>query len=153
MIDEIDAKILEMLQENARTPNAEIARRVGMTASAVFERIKKLEKTGVVKGYAAVLDAAAVGLPVLAYVFVRLSPHRLARTVGNQLCEIPGVQDVVHLTGEECYMVKARCRDTAALERIVLTINDIETVAGTRTIIAFRAMREGLGMEVEADKG
>jgi len=153
MIDEIDARILEMLQENARTANAEIARRVGMTASAVFERIKKLEKSGVLKGYAAVVDAAAVGLPVLAYVFVRLSPHRLARTVGGQLCEIRGVQEVIHLTGEECFMVKTRCRDTAELERIVLSINDIETVSGTRTVIAFRSMREGLTVPVQAGQG
>lgn len=148
MIDEIDAKILEMLQENARIANAEIARRVGMTASAVYERIRKLEKTGVVKGYGAVLAPEAVGLPLLAYVFVRLSPHRLARAVGRQLSEIRGVQEVIHLTGEECFMIKVRCADTAGLERVVLTVNDIETVSGTRTVIAFRAMREGLDLDV-----
>lgn len=150
MIDEVDVQILDILQENARTSNAEIARRVGKTASAVFERIKKLEKAGVVKGYAAVVDPAAVGRSVLAYVFVRLSPHRMARTVGRQLVELVGVQEVVHMTGEECFMVKARCRDTGDLERLVMAINDIETVSGTRTMIAFRAMRETLQVPVEA---
>jgi Lrp/AsnC family leucine-responsive transcriptional regulator len=148
MIDEIDRQILEILQENARTSNAEIARRVGKTASAVFERIKKLENSGVVKGYAAQVDPDAVGRSVLAYVFVRLSPHRMARTVGRQLVELSGVQEVVHMTGEECFMVKARCADTAGLERLVMAINDIETVDGTRTVIAFRAMRESLRLDL-----
>ncbi|MBU1004017.1 MAG: Lrp/AsnC family transcriptional regulator [Proteobacteria bacterium] len=150
MIDDIDAQILTMLQENARTSNAEIARQVGKTASAVFERIKKLENAGIVKGYTAVVDPAALGRAVLAYVFIRLSPHRMARTVGEQLVEVAGVQEVVHMTGEECFLVKVRCKDTEALERIVMRINDIETVSGTRTVIAFRAMRESLVIPVES---
>lgn len=148
MIDDIDAKILTILQENARTSNAEIARQVGKTASAVFERIKKLEKSGVLKAYTAVIDPASLGRTVLAYVFIRLSPHRLARAVGEQLVEIPGVQEVVHMTGEECYLVKTRCADTEALERVVMRINDIETVSGTRTVIAFGAVRESLAIPV-----
>lgn len=148
MIDDIDAQILTILQENARTSNAEIARQVGKTASAVFERIKKLEKTGVLKAYTAVVDPATLGRTVLAYVFIRLSPHRLARAVGEQLVEIPGVQEVAHMTGEECYLVKVRCADTEALERIVMRINDIETVSGTRTVIAFNAIKESLVIPV-----
>ncbi|BBD09848.1 Lrp/AsnC family transcriptional regulator [Desulfovibrio ferrophilus] len=148
MIDDIDVQILTILQENARTSNAEIARQVGKTASAVFERIKKLEKTGVVKGYTAVVDPAALECSVLAYVFLRLSPHRLARTVGAQLTEIAGIQEVIHMTGEECFLVKVRCKDTEALERIVMSINDIDTVSSTRTVIAFRAMRESLVIPV-----
>lgn len=146
MIDEIDVHILTMLQENARVPNAEIARRVGKTASAVFERIKKLEAAGTVRGYTAVIDPAAAGLDVLAHVFVRLSPHRMAHTVGRQLTELPGVQEVVHTTGEECFLVKVRCADTQALEEVVMRINDIETVSGTRTVIAFCAMLETLAV-------
>ena len=148
MIDEIDVEILTMLQENARISNAEIARRVGKTASAVFERIKKLEKSGVVKGYSAVVDPGAVGMNLLAYVFVRLSPHRMAHTVGRQIVDFEGVQEVVLMTGEEGFMVKVRCADTGALERLVMRINDIDTVSGTRTAIAFRALRETLAVPV-----
>lgn len=143
MFDEIDATILTILQENARTSNAEIARRVGMTASAVFGRIRRLEQAGVIRGYAARVDPVAMGLPVLAYVFVRLSAHRRAREVGRALCAVPAVQEVAHLTGEDCFLAKVRCRDTAQLEEVVLGINDIEAVCGTRTVIAFRALREG----------
>jgi Lrp/AsnC family leucine-responsive transcriptional regulator len=148
MIDEIDARILTILQENARTSNAEIARRVGMTASAVFGRIRRLEQDGVIRGYAALVDPAAVALPVLAYVLVRLSAHRRAREVGGALCTVPAVQEVAHLTGEDCFLAKVRCRDTAQLEEVVMGINDIEAVCGTRTIIAFRALREGGALPV-----
>ena len=71
MIDVIDAKILTILQENARTSNAEIARQVDLAASAVFERIRKLEERGVIEGYTARVNANAVGLPLLAFIFVR----------------------------------------------------------------------------------
>lgn len=150
MIDKTDTKIIEILQNNARTSNAEIARQVGKTASAVFERIKKLESKGIVKGYSAIVNPDAVDRSLLAYVFIRLSPHRYASAVGAQLVEIEGVQEVIHLTGEECFMVKARCSDTACLERLVLRINDIDTVNSTRTTIAFRSMKESLDLPVKA---
>ncbi|WP_461208743.1 Lrp/AsnC family transcriptional regulator [Desulfocurvus sp. DL9XJH121] len=149
-IDEIDAQILTMLQENARLSNAEVGRRVGLTASAVLERIRKLERGGVLRGYAAQVDPEAVGLHVLALVAVRLSPHRMARAVGQRLTELPGVQEVLHMTGEDCFTVKVRCADTGALEELVMAINDIEGVTGTRTSIAFRALRESLRVPVGA---
>ena len=71
MIDGTDAIILKILQSNARTSNAEIARQVGLAPSAVFERIRKLEERGVIEGYAARVNPRAVELPLLAYVFVR----------------------------------------------------------------------------------
>ena len=71
MIDGQDAVIVMILQKNARTSNAEIARQVGMAPSAVFERIRKLEERGVLKGFHAEVDPHAVGLPLLAFVFVR----------------------------------------------------------------------------------
>lgn len=150
MIDSVDAQILSILQDNARTSNAEIARQVGFTASAVLERIKKLEKRGVIRGYAAVVDPAALELPVLAYVFVRLSLHRGAREVGRRLALFDAVQEVAHLTGEDCFMLKTRTADTEALEHLVMAVNDIDQVAGTRTVIAFRTMKETLGLPVEA---
>ena len=71
MIDTMDSSILAILQEDARISNAELARRVGMAPSAVFERIRKLEERGVIRGYSAAVDPALLGLGLLAYVFVR----------------------------------------------------------------------------------
>ena len=71
MIDEIDIQIVEILQQNARTPNAEIARQVGMAPSAILERIRKLEERGVILGYSARVNPEAFGLGLMAYVLVR----------------------------------------------------------------------------------
>ena len=72
MTNEIDKRILKILQENSRTTNAEIARQVGMAPSAIMERIRKLEERGVIKGYGAQLAGHAIGRGLLAFIFVRL---------------------------------------------------------------------------------
>ena len=77
MIDDVDEKILNILQENARTPNAEIARRVGMAPSAVLERLRKLEERGVIEGYAVRVRPKAVGLGLLAAVLPAMRTTRL----------------------------------------------------------------------------
>jgi Lrp/AsnC family transcriptional regulator, leucine-responsive regulatory protein len=64
MIDEIDHQIISLLQENARLSNAALAENVGLTTSTVHERVKKLEKKGIIKGYVAMVDAEALGSPL-----------------------------------------------------------------------------------------
>ena len=71
MINELDGHILTILQKNARTSNAEIARQVGLAPSAVFERIRKLEEKGILQGYHARIDPHAVSLALVAFIFVR----------------------------------------------------------------------------------
>jgi Lrp/AsnC family leucine-responsive transcriptional regulator len=78
MIDEIDRQILSILQQNARTSNAEIARQVEMAPSAVLERIRRLEARGVIQGYEVRINPEALGLDILAFVFVRTTSR--ART-------------------------------------------------------------------------
>src|SRR4029453_12727280 len=103
MIDVIDAKILSILQENARTSNAEIARQVDLAPSAVFERIRKLEERGVIEGYTARVNAKGVGLPPLAFIFVRDEerPGEWERTA-QLVSKIPDVLEVHDVAGEDC---------------------------------------------------
>src|SRR5262245_64381253 len=89
MIDAIDARILTILQENARTSNAEIARQVDLAPSAVFERIRKLEERGVIEGYGARVNPKAMGLPLLAFVFVRADDRR-ADEADARVAALPG---------------------------------------------------------------
>ena len=142
MIDDTDIEILTILQNNARTPNAEIARKVGMTTSGIFDRLKRLESRGVIKGHKTIVDPRALGLVLLAFVSVRLSPARKAREVGGKIAEIAGIQEVFQMAGEECFLCKVRCRDTEDLEKVLERINAIDTVSGTQTNIALRAVKE-----------
>jgi Lrp/AsnC family leucine-responsive transcriptional regulator len=143
MIDETDRRILAILQEDARTPNAEIARRVGMAPSAIFERVRKLEERGVVLGYEARLNPAAFGLGLVAFVFVRLEGGAADEVVERRLAEMPEVQEVHHIAGEDCFLVKVRVADAEALRRWLREgIGGIPGVHSTRTTIVLGTVKE-----------
>lgn len=143
MIDATDLQILDLLQENARLSNAEIARRVGMVPSAIHERLKKLEARGVIDGYRPRLDPAAVGLGLLAFVFVRADEAPGESTTGEALAAIPEVLEVHHVAGEDCFLAKVRTRDTEALGRLLREgFGALPTVRSTRTTIVLGTLKE-----------
>ncbi len=143
MIDQTSRVILETLQSDARISNAEIGRRVGLAPSAVFERIKKLEERGAVRGYNANIDPAAVDLGLLAFVLVRAEERGGAPRTEAALVAIPEVQEVHHVAGEDCFMLKVRARDTAALNDLLANqIGAVESVRSTKTTIVLRTAKE-----------
>src|SRR5581483_3409711 len=136
MIDDIDRQILNILQYDARTPNAEIARQVGMAPSAVLERIRKLEEHGVITAYTARIDPGTVGLGLLAFVFVRANEGVGAQNTERALARIPAVLEVHHIAGEDCFLVKIRAANTEALGQLLRErIGAIPTIQSTRTTI------------------
>ncbi|HEU4564120.1 MAG TPA: Lrp/AsnC family transcriptional regulator [Gemmatimonadaceae bacterium] len=151
MIDTIDAAILDILQSDGRTSNAEIARRVGMAPSAVFERVRKLEERGIVTGYSAHIAPEAVGLGLLAFVFVRVDEGVGAPTTESALADIPEVQEVHHIAGEDCFLVKVRARDTASLGHLLRErIGGIATVRSTKTTIVLETVKESAHLPIAA---
>src|SRR5690606_4613296 len=112
MIDASDRHILDILQDNARISNAEIARRVGLAPSAVYERIRKLEERGVIQGYAPRIDPKATDMGLLAFIFVRSDDSAGEDDAARVLAQLPEVQEVHHVAGEDCFLVKVRTRDT-----------------------------------------
>lgn len=143
MFDDTDLQILELLQADARLANAEIARRLGMAASAIHERVKKLEARGLIRGYEARLDPAPFGRKLLAFVFVRADELPGEATAGDRLAEIPEVLEVHHVAGEDCYLVKLRCADTDELARLLRhSFGNIPSVRSTRTTIALGTLKE-----------
>ncbi len=143
MIDDIDIRIVEILQQNARTSNAEIARQVGMAPSAVLERIRKLEERGVIQGYAARVNPEAYGLGLTAFVFVRADERIGAPTTADRLAAIPEVQEVHHVAGEDCFLAKVRVAGTRALGELLRDrIGAIETIRSTRSTIVLDTVKE-----------
>jgi len=143
MIDGVDRTILMMLQANGRVSNAEIARQVEMAPSAVLERIRKLEERGVIKAYAAQLDPQALGQGLLAYVLVRTECASWQAETAAKIAAIPEVQEVHHIAGEDCFLVKVRTRDTAALGSLLRDrVSAIECVRSTRTTIVLDTVKE-----------
>jgi Lrp/AsnC family transcriptional regulator, leucine-responsive regulatory protein len=143
MIDDTDIQILEILQRNARTANAEIARQVGMVPSAILERVRKLEERGVIEGYAARINPVAYGLGLTAFVFVRADEQLGAPLTAERLAEIPEVQEVHHVAGEDCFLVKVRVAGTRAMGELLREkFGTIETIRSTRSTIVLDTVKE-----------
>lgn len=143
MNDDIDGKILTMLQEDARISNAEIARRLGMAPSAILERIRKLEARGAIVGYGARLNPRTLNAGLLAFIFVRTESICGDSEVGAALAAIPELQEVHNVAGEDCYLVKARVADPQALGRLLRErIGIIPSVRSTRSTIVLETMKE-----------
>ncbi len=143
MNDEIDEKILTILQQDARASNAEIARQLGMAPSAIFERIRKLEARGVIEGYETRLNPHALSAGLLAFVFVRDEGAYGTLETGAALAAIPEVQEVHNVAGEDCYLVKVRVADTDALSRLLRErFGAIPSIRSTRTTIVLDTLKE-----------
>jgi len=149
-IDAVDRKILRILQENARTPNVEIARRLRLAPSAMLERIRKLERRGAIRGYEAQLDAPMLDLGLVAFIFVRAEERVGSTAVGESLARIPGVQEVHHVAGEDCYLVKVRAAGTEALGKLLRErIGAIRAITSTRTTVVFTTVKETAKLPLE----
>jgi Lrp/AsnC family leucine-responsive transcriptional regulator len=143
MIDAFDRQILDILQENARISNAEIARRVGLAPSAIYERIRKLEERGVIQGYAPRINPKAAEMGLLAFIFVRSDDSAGEDDAARVLAELPEVQEVHHVAGEDCFLVKVRTRDTDALGALLRDrVKTIPSVRATRTTIVLDTIKE-----------
>jgi Lrp/AsnC family transcriptional regulator, leucine-responsive regulatory protein len=118
LFDEVNLRLLTELQANPRLSMAELARRVGMSAPAVTERVQRLERTGVIKGYRMEIDPAEVGLPVTAFARIRPMPGSLPK-IAQLAAEIPWVTECYRITGEDCFLVKLHAGAIEELEEIL----------------------------------
>jgi Lrp/AsnC family transcriptional regulator, leucine-responsive regulatory protein len=140
MINEIDIKILNIIQQDARISNAEIARQVGLAPSAVLERMRKLEERGIIRGYATEIDAAQIGFGLTAFVFVRTS---VCGEIDGILSQIPEVLEVHDVAGEDCYLLKVRAKNTQELGRLLSEkLKPIPQIISTRTTIVLETIKE-----------
>ena len=123
MIDATDKKIVGILQENARLSNAEIAEAVGLTASSVHERVKKLEKKGILTRYAAMVNADRIGKPLLAFIRLTIGAHQAVSEGIQRLCASePDILECHNVAGEDCYILKVRAAGPKELERLLSAI-------------------------------
>jgi Lrp/AsnC family transcriptional regulator, leucine-responsive regulatory protein len=141
MLDAVDLQILNLIQANARVAQAEMARAVGLAPSAVLERLRKLEAKGILRGYAALVDPAAVELGQLSFVAVR-AKGTVTDTVGHALAGIPEVLEVHNVAGDDCYLLKVRARDAQHVGQLLRQMQTIDGVISTRTTIVLDTFKE-----------
>jgi Lrp/AsnC family leucine-responsive transcriptional regulator len=143
-LDNIDIQILGLMQNNARISNADIARELNMAPSAVLERVKKLEQKKVITGYYTKINPAAVGKKLLAFILIKSSEGFTCNSKTTQaLAKIPEVQEVHHIAGEDCFLIKIRTEDSASLMNFMRTsLQKIPNIASTKTTIVLETVKE-----------
>ena len=149
IIDDIDRELLTMLQQNARMSNTDMARKVGLAPSAVLERVRKLEERKLIHGYAARVDPRSVGRGLLAFVSVRTDGREITSQTARRLAEIPEVQEVHNVAGDDCYLVKVRVADTEALGQLLREkVSSLPNVGSTRTTIVLETLKETIAVPI-----
>jgi len=142
-MDNTDLQILQILQKKARIPNVEVARSIEMAPSAVLERIKKLEAQGIIEGYEVRLNPDMFNCAMIAFIQIKLTTQARLIETGKLLSKIEQIQEVHHLAGEDCLMVKLRVSSNTELETILSTrIANLDVVKETKTLIALSTYKE-----------
>lgn len=142
-LDHIDYQILRIMQNNARTNNADIARELGMAPSAILERVKKLEQKEVILQYNAKINPAALDQNLLSFIFIKTSDIIGEQGIAYLLAEIPEVQEVHDIAGDDGYLIKVRTADPAGLVDLMRnTLGKIEGIISTRTTIVLETIKE-----------
>lgn len=118
LLDEVNLRLLDELQRDARLTIAELGRRVGLSAPAVAERMQRLERDGVIGGYRAQIDPRALGLSLTSIIRIRPAPRELKK-VADLARETPEVVECQRITGEDCFFMRVHVRDVEHLEEVI----------------------------------
>ncbi len=150
MIDEISLNILKILQKKARIPNVEVARQVGMAPSAVLERIRKLEKMGLIDGYEVRLNPERFGKAQVAFINVHTDGTGKAQSLVKSLAAMPQVQEIHYVAGGDSYLLKVRETDTKALGCLIREqIMPLKGVRATDTTIVMNTFKESARIPID----
>ena len=150
-LDDRDRKLLSLVQRDAKLPQAELAKRVGLSTAAVNERLRKLEHSGAIKRYTAVVDPGVVGAPLAAFVEVFIEHPGKEPAFIERVLAIDEVQECHHITGEFSLLLKVRVRDIASLQDLLLNqLNAFEGVRQTRTVMVLSTVKEDTFVETMA---
>jgi len=142
MLDERDLDIVAALQEDARATYADVAARVGMSPSAVHDRVRKLEQNGVITRYSAIVSPEALGLFVTAVIAATPLDPSQPDDLPERVAEFPEVEDCYSVAGEANYLLKVRTKTTADLEELIRRLREKGGVQ-TRTTIVLSIPFEG----------
>ncbi len=150
-MDQTDVQILECLKANARQNASAIGAQVNLSVSAVIERIRKMENSGLIRQYSVLLDAEKINMGILAFISVSLEHPKY----NDGFCELVSqnrqVVECHYITGDFDYILKVMASSTQMLERILYDIKSIKGVSQTRTLVVFNTIKSELGVLPEID--
>lgn len=134
-MDDVDRQLLAALRSNGRATYAELGRLVGLSAPAVHERVGKLESSGVITGYHAAVEPAALGKSMSALIGVFITDSADTDAIETDLEALPAVEDCWFVAGEETFVVKVSVPDVSGLEAVIRAMNAVPGIARTRTTV------------------
>ena len=142
-LDAKDRNILSLIQRDGKMSQALIAQHVGLSTAAVNERLKKLEQSGAIRRFTALVDPKAVGVQVTAFIEVFIEHPRYEEPFIKRVLEMDEVQECHHITGEFSVLLKVRVRDMESLQKLVISqLNGAEGVRQTRTVMVLSTVKE-----------
>jgi Lrp/AsnC family leucine-responsive transcriptional regulator len=150
-IDATDRKILEILQRNSNITNAQLAKEIGLSPAPTLERVNKLEISGIIKSYHAVVDPASVGLGVSTFVMVTLKGHN-KENINKFISEINGIDEVVechHITGAGDFILKVVSADITSYQQLMLDkVSNIEVVDSLQSIVILSTFKNSKSLPI-----
>ncbi|MET9123431.1 Lrp/AsnC family transcriptional regulator [Streptomyces sp. NPDC004528] len=140
-MDDVDRSILAVLEENGRISNNELAARVGLSPSPCLRRVRQLEEAGIIRGYRALIDPAAVGRGLRVFAGVRLMRHTRADVTGFErgITQLPQVVACHHITGNFDYLLQVEVADLPAYEDF--HANQLAALPGVATVTSYVTMK------------
>lgn len=149
-LDAIDRELLEVLQRDCKTPLAKLGKRVGLSAPAVLDRVRKLEASGVIDGYHASVDGRKVGLDITAFIGISINYPRDIAEFLSEIAEWPEVLECHHVTGGHTLLLKIKTRNTASLEVLISSLRRVECVTQTETMVVLSTATERARVPIPA---
>ena len=145
-MDDIDRQLCEMIQADGKSSTAALAEAVGLPLSTAADRLRRLQASGVVRGWHAALDPGLVGAPLCAFVLVDMA-HAGEAEAGAALAARPEVQELHHISGAHSYLLKLRLADMAAAQRFLAEVlKPLPAVTRTETIFALETLKETMAL-------
>jgi Lrp/AsnC family leucine-responsive transcriptional regulator len=151
-VEEINRRILTLLCRDGRMSFTELARQTGLSVSAAQQRVRRLERRGVIEGYAAVVDLNQAGLPLTAFVSIKPFDPATPDDAPARLAHLPAIEACHSVAGEENYILKVRVASPSALEDLLQEIRAAASVS-TRTTIVLSTPYENRPPDLRASAG
>jgi Lrp/AsnC family leucine-responsive transcriptional regulator len=148
-LDATDVRLLQLLQEDCKQSLAKLGDAVGLSAPSVMERVRKLEKGGVIRGYHALVDGRRVGLDVTAFIGVSFNFPKEIDQFESQVEAMAEVLEVHHVTGGPTMLLKVKCASTAALEGVINRLRVLEGVMRTETMVVLSTRTERIAVPLD----
>jgi Lrp/AsnC family transcriptional regulator, leucine-responsive regulatory protein len=149
-MDEFDRKLLSLIQEDCKLPYAELGSRIGLSLSAVNERLKKMQAQGIIRGCVAVLNPNSIGLDICAFIQVSIDRPENEPPFLKRIAKLPEVQECHHITGDFSYLLKVRVRNTSQLETLLKEkIKTLKGLVRTHSLIVLSTTKETTALKIE----